>query len=63
MDWLEWVELLESGWNRLANPDERDAIPKSVRSALSPHANLVVESFYGDGNAASKIIDSLLNFK
>ena len=51
----EWVETVESGWNRLAGTDPaaivaaaRGAAPRGERPAL-----------YGDGNAAAKIADLL----
>jgi UDP-GlcNAc3NAcA epimerase len=52
----EWVETVQSGWNTLAGAD-----PLRIRSAFQ---NLRVPSkqpaFYGDGDAGSKILTTLL---
>lgn len=54
----EWVELVEVGWNTLCAPDNAeqllDLMPAFLASQKSPHTSL-----YGNGNAASVIVESL----
>lgn len=54
----EWVELIEMGWNRLARPGEDD-IEQSIRDAIGSGG--VPGSPYGDGDAATRIIEILSN--
>ena len=52
----EWSELVENGWNFLADADNLTEILTQAQGVVvSPTKNL-----YGDGTAALKIIDSLL---
>lgn len=55
----EWQELVESGWNRLAPPVDRDTVASTIQDAL---ANTPIRSAnpYGDGHAAERIARSLL---
>jgi len=55
----EWVELIEAGWNRLANPVDSKAIQKAVLQALSSNLSDKTVLPYGDGRAAEKIVDHL----
>jgi len=58
-DETEWVELVELGWNRLAPPKSGEAaIVSSVREQLGTTGQ--DSSPYGDGRAARKIVDALL---
>jgi len=54
----EWVETVESGWNRLAGPSS-GPICKAIRSALTSldigHKSIDPEKFYGDGYAHKRI--------
>src|SRR5713101_2688876 len=52
----EWVELIESGWNRLAGA-AAERIAAAVRAASVPPGAPPV--LYGDGDAAGKIVESL----
>ncbi len=58
-DETEWTELVDSGWNRIVGA-ESDRILSAVESFqtenLQPFQNL-----YGDGRAASKIIEMLIS--
>jgi UDP-GlcNAc3NAcA epimerase len=62
----EWVELLDSGWNRLAPPDPRITSPdKSARNICETvlravsHSDLPHPDIYGDGHAAEQIVKVL----
>jgi UDP-GlcNAc3NAcA epimerase len=48
----EWVETVESGWNRLT-PADAGRIAAAVRDARAPEKTAA--EFYGDGDAAGKI--------
>ena len=56
-DETEWIELIESGWNRLAPPRSRDAVCKAVLSAVGSHGAEVQP--YGTGDAARRIAERL----
>ena len=56
-DETEWVELVESGWNRLAPPTDPRSLELAIRAALGSRGKDVRP--YGDGNAAGKIVDRL----
>ena len=46
----EWVELVDAGWNRLARPDDAEAIAGAVRAAVK-EVLPARPDLYGDGNA------------
>ena len=50
----EWVELTESGWNRLASPDSENDIANKILTAIKPADE--DRMLFGDGNAAGKIV-------
>ena len=52
-DETEWVELVESGWNRLAPPLSSDSLLGAFRAALGTTGAPVQP--YGDGDAADRI--------
>ena len=54
----EWMELVDSGWNRLVNPVTPQAILDALAAADSSEREDVAP--YGEGDAAKKIIDVLL---
>ena len=56
-DETEWVELVESGWNRLTQPLSAEAISQAILSAIG-HKGADVQP-YGTGNAALKIVERL----
>ena len=58
----EWVELIESGWNRLANPQNTDHIVSSIRAALDSNSVTLSNDIYGDGHAADRIVACLAVF-
>ena len=57
-DETEWTELVESGWNRLAPPDNAD-IAGSVLGAVDSKGHDVRP--YGEGNAADLIVQNLIS--
>jgi UDP-GlcNAc3NAcA epimerase len=56
----EWVELVELGWNKLANTSSKDEIVSSVLSALGSVGH--ESAPYGDGTAAEKIVKVIENY-
>lgn len=56
-DETEWVETVESGWNVLAGSDE-ERIEEAVAKACPPSCR---GDFYGDGDAAGRILRILLS--
>jgi len=58
----EWVELIDAGWNHLANPSDPSSILHAVKKMLGAEKHLVSPNLYGDGNAADKMADILINF-
>jgi UDP-GlcNAc3NAcA epimerase len=56
----EWIETVESGWNRLVN-----ASPELIAKTLQDTFNAIdqVTSLYGDGSAGKKIVRELTSEK
>ncbi|MEZ5164118.1 MAG: UDP-N-acetylglucosamine 2-epimerase (non-hydrolyzing) [Fimbriimonadaceae bacterium] len=52
-DQTEWVELVETGWNRLASPSVSEQLLVGIESALNEKGRDV--PLYGGGDAAQKI--------
>ena len=57
-DETEWSELVESGWNRLAPPVDTLSVLHSLHTSLGSRGQEV--SPYGTGDAASRIVQQLL---
>lgn len=57
-DETEWVELVQSGWNRLAPPVDADAVAQVILSADGVRGR--DEQPYGDGTASVKIVERML---
>ena len=56
-DETEWVELVDSGWNRLAPPNDAEFLGAALQEALGTRGRAV--SLYGKGDAADKIASRL----
>jgi len=56
----EWVETLEGGWNVLVGATKRKIIAAVRRSRLDLQAQ---RGLFGDGHAAEKIVEHIVNFK
>ena len=57
----EWVELVESGWHKLAPPKDAKAMARVILTALSKSTpELSHTPLFGNGHAAEKIRDVLL---
>ena len=57
----EWVELVEQGWNQLADPTDPGSIPKCVRGALNKDLPDYNTNLYGDAQSAKHMVDILIN--
>lgn len=58
----EWVELLECGWNCLADPADTHAMLTAMQKQLSIDTQHPRPQLYGDGHAAQEILKSLMQF-
>jgi UDP-GlcNAc3NAcA epimerase len=56
----EWVELLECGWNRLADPSDTLDILEAMHMQLAIDIKQPRPQLYGDGYAAKEILASLM---
>lgn len=56
-DETEWVELVASGWNRLAPPGDAQSLVRTIKAALGSRGDPVAP--YGTGSAAQVIVDKL----
>ena len=58
----EWTELIESGWNILADPSNKDKIIDAINLQLNFDKTKDTKNFYGDGFAADEIIKKIINY-
>jgi UDP-GlcNAc3NAcA epimerase len=56
-DETEWVELVETGWNRLTPPTDVDRIVETVLASHGAQGRDI--ELYGNGDAARKIVAKL----
>ena len=56
-DETEWVELVETGWNRLTPPTDVDQIVETVLASRGARGQSI--ELYGNGDAARKIVAKL----
>ena len=54
----EWQELVDAGWNRLAPPDDSDAVVATIAASVGQRG--ADQALYGEGDTAEKIIASLV---
>ncbi len=52
----EWIELIESGWNLLADPSDLGNILHAINKQLMFNCRSIQPSLYGDGFTAQEII-------
>lgn len=57
-DETEWVELVDTGWNRLAPPDNPEDLLTAFVAALGSRGS--EQELYGDGTAALRIAEHLV---
>lgn len=58
----EWVETVESGWNRVVNADS-SALASALADASFMDRNKPRPSLYGDGMAAARIVGALERYQ
>ncbi len=58
----EWVELIESKWNCLANTNDKKDILNAIDKQILFDPLSFHENFYGDGYAASTIVKKIIEF-
>lgn len=57
----EWIELIKSGWNKLANPENIESIQNAFNTQLKFNLNNKKVNYYGNGDSAQKILEFILS--
>lgn len=58
-DETEWVELVDAGWNHLIAPTSSSEIYQKIKNQMCQLIPSSTNNLYGDGTAASKILEVL----
>lgn len=58
-DETEWVELVETGWNRIVSPTDANSVCRAILETVGMRGEPVV--LYGGGRAAAQIVAVLKN--
>ncbi len=58
-DETEWVELVDAGWNHLVAPTSSSEIYQKIKNQMCQLIPSSTNNLYGDGTAASKILEVL----
>ena len=59
----EWIELISSGWNRLANPEDNKEIVDVFNKQMKFDISKKRHPYYGQGNASQIIYDHIISLK
>jgi len=59
-DETEWIELIESGWNRLAPPDTVESVKNIIIEALDSPLLIGEKAYYGIGKSAELITKEII---
>jgi len=57
----EWVELVDLGWNSLANPNSMEHIIETIRYAIESNP-VMNASPYGNGDSSQSIVKQILSY-
>ncbi|MBO6974254.1 MAG: UDP-N-acetylglucosamine 2-epimerase (non-hydrolyzing) [Prochlorococcus marinus CUG1435] len=57
----EWIELVQKGYNILADPEKNDAILNSIDKQLQKKIDNFNNPLYGDGHASDQIVREIIN--
>lgn len=60
-DETEWVELVQNGWNQLCSPEAPFSLVSRIQA--QPMSLVAKDQLYGDGHAAEKIVEELVQFR
>ena len=58
----EWIEIIESGWNTLIDPQKSDEISKTIFNKLNSGCPTQKPLLYGKGFASKFIINHIIDY-
>ena len=58
----EWTELIESGWNKLADPSNSDEISNVIDQQLDFDTKKEAKDYYGNGFSAGEILQKIIKY-